>query len=141
MREETRKALATHFAAGWAAGGELFPVYFQNQKGLESSAAWGRFSLVYGQNQPSAIGPDFRRCLGMIFLQVFLPTNDGTANATKAADKLEAMFEDQRFEITAAGQTLEIQIETGCDGPREVGLSEGWMQYNVSLDFRVETAR
>lgn len=136
MREAIRKALVGHFKTNWTS--PPFPVVFENHNSGEAGAAWGRFALILGENQPAAIGPDFQRTLGIITLQVFIPEGDGTKPANIAADRMQTMYRFQRFTATEDGRKINLEIENGADGPTPKGTKEGFAQFHISVRFRAD---
>lgn len=133
MREEIRTALQTAIKAGWT--GDVPALAWENNARTENKQAWARFFIVFGENGAAAIGKDFNRMIGYFGVQVFIPENGGMAPATKATDKIEAIFQYQRYQLDANGS--ELQIES-ADGPAYKGTVDGWAQYHATCEWRAE---
>lgn len=142
MKDEARKAIIDAFIAGWT------PVPFKvtpdnqpvNMDG--ATVAQGRLSVQIGELAPAAIGTVFRRTPGMLFLQVFMPPKKGTVLSYKAADLLDSIFCFKRITFTpGGGGSGYVEFDGGSNGPVQAGERDGYVQHNISLNFRIEVNR
>ena len=117
------------------------PLYFEGQKVKEEGQAWCRFGLMIGTDNAAAIGHEFTRAPAMVGLQICLPENTGTKKANEAADRLSTTFRYQQWRINgdAAGEVLDISIESGVTGPTYKGGKDGMEMYHATFNLRVDT--
>lgn len=140
--DKSRAAMVAHFRTQWAAaataagaGLTLGHVQMDNQKFTQPvGAPWGRLSIMRGTRQPAAVGATKVRTIGVLYLQIFLPLQSGTAQADRAADALAAIFDYQSLPITgtssyAVFETVSLEA---------AGEREGYQQHNASINFRVD---
>lgn len=127
--DTARTLLTTAFQAAWVGGGELFPVQVDNVKFDKPQTNWGRWSIQFGDSNQQALGSDYTRAQGILWLQVFIPTGGGTRPALQALDKLAAAL--NRFKGSSG--TTHVQVQTWSVRPS--GPSEGMQQQTCWAPF------
>jgi hypothetical protein len=140
--DKTRAAIVAHFQTNWpaaqAASGcaiGLSAVQMDNHKFTQPVAApWGRLSIARGTRAPAAIGGAKLRSLGIVYLQIFLPLESGTAEADQAADAFASVFDMRSIPVT--GTTSYAVMETAS--LESTGDRDGYRQYNASIPFRAD---
>lgn len=140
--DKTRAAIVAHFRTSWPAAATasgcaigLSAVQMDNHKFTQPiGAPWARLSIARGTRAPAAIGGAKLRSLGIVYLQIFLPLESGTAEADQAADAFASVFDLRSIAIT--GSTSYAVMETASQ--ESAGDREGYRQVNVSIPFRVD---
>lgn len=118
--------IQTRFSTAW---GATTPVSYPNVDFTPPvDAAWVQFSLLGGAAQQVDLGTTATfRNIGVIVVQIFVPTGSGVAVAMGHADSAAAIFRRASF----SGVT--------CRAPaiRRVGVddSDTWYQVNVEIPF------
>jgi hypothetical protein len=98
------------------------------------AAPWGRLTVARGNRTPAAIGGEKIRTIGMVYLQVFLPLETGTAEADQAADAFASIFDLRSIPVTGTG----FYAVTETASVESAGERQGYQQHNVSIQFRVD---
>lgn len=89
-------------------------------------SSWIRISVQNNISNHKSCGPNkLTRREGIVFIQVFVVKDSETDEANTIIDALVAIFETKLL----AGVTFK------SPNVREVGLSEGWYQINISVPF------
>lgn len=142
--EATRAAITARFQAGFvqlpvpdppALPVEFLPCAYDNQPfSNPKESAWARFHIVEGDRTNAAVGVDFQRSVGVIYLQIFVPENGGTKPATDCGDKLASIFDNADF--GPAG----LQIICRTVSLRRIGkhAEGGWMQHNAQVNYQAD---
>lgn len=142
MKDAARKAIQDALNTAWEVLPIPCPLTWDNQpKNHDPKAAWARASLQFGATQPAAVGKIFRRMLATISLQVFIPEGEGTAIATKAADRSDIAFMFENVAFTAGAASGTISGDAGCIGPTPAGLDGGFQQYNMFYALRIDLSK
>lgn len=90
--EAAREMIAEAWKQAWVASGLTFPVEIQNHAFKRPpNATWGRYTYLPGETEPAALGISIERTPFALILQIFLPENTGTKDATLAADALRPL--------------------------------------------------
>lgn len=136
MREATRAAIATAVATAWT--GNTLPIVWENQPDPKAATtAWARVGLTFGKGIAAAVGGDYDRLPGILWMQLFLPDKKGTKQATQTADALEAAVCKTRLTITGTGWTGAVQFDQAASGPEAGATKDGYTQHNVRVGFLV----
>ena len=131
--ELTRAGIASYFFDNWDQGD--LPVVAENQPAPNTNGiAWGRFSVLFGQGDPLALGDQSVRVNGMAVLQVIIPEGAGTAAATAAGGAFATLM-NRRQLILSSTVTASFQAV----GMVDAGGREGYVQKNFSVQFRADT--
>lgn len=134
--EESRAAITGHFADNFisAPGVPWAPVQYDNRPfTAPATGIWSRFTIVEGQRDNAAVGTDFQRSMGLVYLQIFCREGEGTAAAYQAGDKFADIFDNADL-----GQ-LWGQILFRTASTQRVGKTqEGWMQFNAVVAFQTD---
>lgn len=93
-------------------------------------ATWAKFSVREGTRGAATVGKDENRTLGIVYLQLFTPENEGTKKAREAAQKLAEIFE-HKSPAGAAGAFTFRAVNLTPVG-REPG---GFYQFNATCEF------
>lgn len=118
--------IKTRFSTAW---GSTTTVSYPNEAFTEpTNEAWVRLSVLGGSAQQIDLGDSATfRNLGVIVIQVFVPTDSGVVEAMGHADTAAAIFRRASF----SGIT--------CRAPavRRVGVDDSgtWYQVNVEIPF------
>lgn len=85
-------------------------------------------TVLFGDGFQASLGdtPFFRQ-VGVIMLQIFVPKEIGTKDIGTLADKFRQIFNHKQFEGI---------ITRTVSGPRFVGETRGWIQYNCDVAFQ-----
>ena len=136
MREATRAAIATAVASAWA--GNTLPIVWENQPDpKQATSSWARVGITFGKGIPAAVGGDYDRLPGILWMQLFIPDKKGTKPALQAADALEAAVCKTRLTITGTGWAGAVQFDQAASGPEEAGTKDGYTQRNCRVGFLV----
>lgn len=69
--------------------------------------------------------PGIHRVSGTIIIELYAPLNDGTQTIRSYADDVAAIFRDAQFNGVQCREAV----------PTNIGESDGWYQYMVSVPF------
>lgn len=142
MKDAARKAIQDALNTAWAVGTPPCPMTWDNQpKKHDPKEAWVRASIQFGSTQPAAVGKIFRRMVATISFQVFIPEGQGTAIATKAADRSDIAFMFENVAFSAGSASGTISGDAGCIGPTPAGLDGGFQQYNLFHALRIDLSK
>ena len=84
--------------------------------------------VLFGDGVQASLGDaPFFRHVGVVMLQIFVPGEEGTDDVGVLADKFRQIFSHKQFE----GITTRT-----VSGPRLVGETSGWLQYNCDVAFQ-----
>ena len=86
-----------------------------------------RFSINPG-SQAFAMGTGIYSQIGRVWLQVFIPANDGIAAGYALADQFTAIFRDWRSDdgCVRTSDAMVTQIPGGEDGYYQINISVKW---------------
>lgn len=138
---DIRSLITARFQAGFVAAAippadplPFLPTQYDNMPFTTPQAApWARFHTVEGERQNAAVGVEFQRSVGVIYLQVFLPEGSGTKTAYDAGDVFAAVFDNADF--GAVG----LQIICRTVSVQRIGKNgEGWMQFNAWVTYQAD---
>src|SRR3954467_13223184 len=103
-----RKSIETTIQAGFVNGpNAFFPITFANTPFVQpKGATWGRVSIQLASTANSAIGHDFKRSLGMVFVQMFAGEDAGQKQQYQAADLLASILDDVTISDGSGGTVL-----------------------------------
>lgn len=130
--EATEQVIYERFQALWPTLQPTVPYTFENQGELNSHSKdkpWVRLTVLQGNSSQVEMGNKRRwRRPGVVEIQIFLPTGDGTGMATELADTVRDIYEGSTisgvlFRATSLGPGT-------VDGP--------WRQYNVTTPFQAD---
>lgn len=123
--EALRESIETRFATQW---GATTPVSYTNLPFTPPSGSWVRLAVLPGQGQTWGITgtAGYVRDTGVIAVQVFVSTDQGTKAAMDLVDLITPIFEHKRFDGILT-RTASVNV---------VGPSDGWLQINVTIPFR-----
>ncbi len=128
--ETTRQMIAEHLGTLPSFG---FPIEWEGGKTVaRKEGPWGRWSILQGTTEPAIIGPGHTRGTGVLYLQVFIPKEQGTKAAMNAADNLARIDRRQ----LRRGNTIVTFDTTGIIN---AGEAEGFVQKNVACNFTRDT--
>ncbi len=92
----------------------------------EDNSSWIRFSIQHIDSNYVSLGPNRRtRREGIVFIQVFIPSESNTLLATQIADEIAEIFETK----TLSGVVFKSPTI------REVGVDKKWFQLNATVPF------
>lgn len=121
-------ALQNRFVDEWD---DSIPVFYDLQPLEERpvDALWCRFSVIPGASNHHLGGREtgFKRQLGRVWLQVFVPAQSGTAEALTVIETFASIFRNWR--------TDEIQCETEQMGGATKDEETGMMMFTVSIPW------
>jgi len=111
------------------------PYTFDNQGELNAftkDEAWVRVTILNGTAQQVEMGNKKRwRRPGVLEIQIFLPTGDGTGLKDRIGDTIRDIFEGRTIDgVVFRATSLE---RSGIDGP--------WIQFNCSTPFQADELR
>lgn len=119
-------AMAKRWATGW---GSTTPYVFEGEQYRPSrGTSWCRVSIRHEAGEQTSQGaPTTRRFTrrGQVNIQVFTPSNGGTATGMQLAQQALDIFEGTTF---SSIYFFDGQVE-------EIGLDGEWMQHLVSCSF------
>lgn len=122
---DARESLYQAFLTGWASA---TPLYFENEDPGDQDAAWVRFSVRHTDAIQDTLGKTGNRRFirnGSIFVQIFVPINQGLAQSDTYATAARNILEGKTIDsIHIYGVTT---TEIGPDGE--------WYQVNVEAPF------
>lgn len=121
-----RAAIETRFSTLWA-GTPIGDVVFDNLPYTPvQGTPYVRLSIKPGTSERITIGTREHRVVGLILVQIFVPTGSGTNAARVLADEAAEIFRDQEFDGVL------------CRSPsiQNVGQSGDWAQFNVSVPYK-----
>jgi hypothetical protein len=118
---QEKQDIEDYFIANWP----YTPIYFENGESNETGE-WVRLSIQHGDAFQASMGDDpaFRH-IGVLFLQIFTPTDTGSGRALELADMADILF---RNLVLTNLQFKVPQI-------KKVPSNFEWYQVNVSTDF------
>lgn len=92
----------------------------------EDKSSWVRMSVQNNISNYVSFGPNRRtRRSGIIFIQIFVPENSETLIVSQLTDDIVEVFETKLLN----GVIFE------SPDVREIGVSNGWFQTNISVSF------
>ena len=136
--ESTRAAIASRIEAQWPSSvAAAYPIVSENQPfkgGVQPSGPWARYSIRPAANITQDISNHSRQIIGLVWLQIFVPENDGVRPAMLMADAMETIFAEQRI-IDANGL---IRFERAELQP--AGVDSGLAQWSCLVRYRDDLA-
>jgi hypothetical protein len=123
-----RNAIHSKFNTEWA--GQT-PIAWDGVEFTKPATAWVRIHVDGNTSAQAGFGDGvLHRQSGLIFVQVFIPANTGTADADSyAQDAADAL---QYKRLTRSG---ERPVRTWGATIRTIGHRDGWFQVNVEIPF------
>lgn len=138
MKDKARETIQNRIAAVWLTS-DPCPFCFDNQpRSEQTKTPWARISLQFGQSAPSTVGREGIRTPATLFVQVFIPENEGTAVAFKVADKLDEALRFQQLTFTEGSKNCSVNGDGGCTGPVPGALSGGFRLYSLMHVLRID---
>jgi hypothetical protein len=125
--EQKRKDIQSHFNTNFT-GVASDKIAWDNVKFdiPTDDTAWVRISVQHNTSNYVSFGPSrLTRREGIVFVQIFVPEGSTTLEASQIVDNAVAVFETKLL----SG----VVFQSG--DVREVGVSEGWFQINISVPF------
>jgi hypothetical protein len=123
---QARASIYNRFNTLW---GPLVPYTLDNEKFTPpETGAWVRLSvrnIDAGQETLGPVGTRKYERKGLINVQVFTETNKGVFEADSLSKLAQDIFEGVRFDEVIANNSI----------IKEVGVSDGWYQNLVQIDF------
>ncbi|MGJ8685830.1 MAG: phage tail terminator-like protein [Spongiibacteraceae bacterium] len=127
-----RIAIVTRMSGNWASTykGDTVPVKYEEAPNwtTPNRKAWVALTTKIASNTSWGLCGDeiTERVDGVIYIQVFVPDNEGTSAARSLAEDAAAVFENARFD----------GIKTFAATPTIVGNDgNGWYQITVSIPY------
>lgn len=126
-----RNAINAAFDTAWA---DQTPVEWPNVEFTKPNpkSAWVRITVDGNLAGQAGFGDGvLHRNSGLIFVQVFIPDNDGPADADTYAQSAANALQYKRIDHISGGRPLRTWGAT----QRTVGNQDGWYQVNVTIPF------
>lgn len=103
----------------------------------EQGSPWVRFSFAPNPPEVSTIGQvGLDKHSGLVFVDIFYPTGEGTGRAATKAEEIRAYFPaGKRFSFS--GQNVQIVNSGRLQGR----IEKDWFQIPVSISWTAETQR
>ena len=121
--EDQWKSIEKRMNANWSGSS----VKFDNVPFNYPKEKYVALHVLFGDGFQASLGDvPFFRHVGVIMLQIFVPKERGTKDVGVLADKFRQVFNAKQFE----GITTRA-----VSGPRRVGETAGWLQYNCDATF------
>ena len=122
--EDQWKSIEKRMNANWSGSS----VKFDNVPFNYPKEKYVAFHVLFGDGGQASLGDTpFYRHTGVIMLQIFVPKERGTKDVGTLADRFRQVFNAKQFE----GITTRA-----VNGPRRVGETAGWLQYNCDVAFQ-----
>jgi hypothetical protein len=134
--EAARAQIMTSWQTAWTAAALAYPVEHDNQPFTRpDKAPWCRLTLLPGETVPKAIGTaGGERTVFVLSLQVFLPDDEGTLPAYKAADAMRRL---NRVQAKNQAGTAIVNIQTASIA--DAGKFSQIRQFNVTIAGHYDT--
>ncbi len=138
MRAATQTAINAALQTAWSGG--LPTLVFANQSTpVTAGAPWAKATLIFGDDNPAAVGALLLRTMVLLTVQVFMPPDSGTRAAMLVADALKTCFPIGGYLQYDSGDNIAYaMVQSGPNGPTPAGMRDSWDQYNVTTTFRVD---
>lgn len=122
--EDQWKSIEKRMNANWSGSA----VKFDNVPFDYPSQKYVALHVLFGDGFQASLGDTpFFRHVGIVMLQIFVPKETGTKDVGTLADRFRTIFNHKQFE----GITTRA-----VNGPRRVGETSGWVQYNCDVAFQ-----
>lgn len=133
--ELLRSAVTGMFIEGYKITGNPFsPASYPNQPFVEpTSERWIRFSIQTGTTIPASIGQTMSRTPGVLYIQIFIPTGQGSLPANQIADKI-ASFVNFAQLTPAIGHDITFEL-VSLSFTQDV---DPWSEWLASCQFRYD---
>jgi len=121
------EAILAHFVDEWD---DKTPFTFENEDFNPGDEAWVRVSIRTLTSGQETLGEKGNRKFGRrgaIHIQIYCPTNKGTAEINGLVQAVQSMFEGRRI----VGTTIRFLRTT----PRELGTDGPWLATRVETIF------
>lgn len=135
-----REAVYQAFVDGWTAPGAVSENYQYTADNLNfkppNEEPWARISVRHNGSTQQTLGPKGSRKFsrfGSAYVQLFTPTNLGTATADELSELVRGIFEGERL----SGTTLWFQDVI----IREAGVDGDWFQVVVEAEFEYDETK
>jgi hypothetical protein len=117
-----RRDIEKRLADNWG----TTPIAYDNVQFSPPATSWIRLSILDGDAIRKNVGnPGCHRQTGVIMIQIFVTENEGTNVARQYADTLSALYRDVTFNGITCREA----------SPMNIGLVQGWYQFNVSIPY------
>ena len=116
------------FTAGWSG---RTPIAFDNEEFTQPDISWVRVTVRNRVSNQETLGKRTNRKflrLGAVFVQVFTPIDEGTAESDELAEAARNIFEGERLSGEVWFTNVETR-ETGSDGNMYQTLVEALFTY------------
>lgn len=124
-----RNAINAAFNTAWASA---TPIAWPNVEFTKPDSAWVRITVDGNVSDQAAFGDGvLHRNSGLIFIQVFIPDNQGPSSADTYAQNAADALQYKRIDHVSGGRP----IRTWGATQRTVGNDNGWFQVNVTIPF------
>lgn len=129
--EQTQELLESDFKTRW---GTTTPVQYVNAEkrfAEPKDVPWVRFAILFGDTRNTSIcndGISYRQS-GTVQVYISVPTNQGSKEALKLADKFRTMYANKQIGI--------VSFRTGYIAPPENRAN--WFRVRVSIPFWYNT--
>ena len=134
-----RTALYNLFNTTWSGLDPAVPVITPNEKSLDQTDEWVRFTIKAGNAEVLEIGDPKRytRTIGVVIIQVFVRPDTGDGRARELCDTIEGIFRNAEASITDGSIRFREPTST------EVGLAENeaYYQMNVTVPYYRDEVR
>ena len=127
---QARTAIYEEFQTVW---GATTPFTFDNEKYTPPDTEWVRLTVRHTASTQDTLGAQGNRRferIGSAFVQIFVPTDQGTTRADELATIARETFEGKSLTGTTIRFLDVIVRETGVDGQFYVVVVEATFQYD-----------
>lgn len=133
MKEAARQAIAAKINSIALA----IPTCWHGHVEPPNAAAWGRWSIVWGDTKAAAVGSGMSRTWGIATLQIMLAEGQGMKPAHTAADTISDSLRQWQTQITSGGRPGTVTFAE-ISGPTDNGASAAFWQYSIRAPFYVD---
>lgn len=137
-------AMRQYFIDGWVSGGNpRTPIAYQNEGFSDQTTPWVYFEVINSTSQLRGAGtPGAHVWLyrGNIFIHVFVPKDEGAADANTLAVAAGEVFRAKQFYDSAPGCAVRTGVGAEGEGPRVDGGGSGaddgkWWRVTCTIPF------
>lgn len=134
----TEQTIRERFVAQWAALHPTVPYTFDNQGQDDSfptrDTAWVRVVILDGEAEQVEMGNTRRwRRTGLVVVQIFVPSGEGTGEAAQLCDSVRDIYEGRTINGVIFRATSRNRVGRGRDAV--------WVQWNASTPFQADELR
>jgi len=136
IKNDARASIADLFQTEFAAEYSSVPIRFENLPQDQPATAWVYFGIKWTERNQPTIGStrEPRRQWGFILVDVFVPSDSGTATLLQMTDFIEGIFDKQIVNAGASG-TVSIMVSKTNMG----GVINGYYEATVMVPFYIDT--